>query len=223
MICPDCKKAINDQAKYCGYCGHDFSSPKAAASPPPRPPNEYNKQMSIFTVIALCGICLLFYVLASNFRLDTKQPPQPTPNEEPTLVPSTSTPSGMATETIRPTTTIQPMPNPLVFIDEYYGLINARRYESAWVFLSAGFLDRKSTATGKPFQFTDYAEYWNTVSSLDILEASVESSGPEAATVLAKFRYNMVNGSSNYYQHRFYLMINPSQNSWLIDNVDSWK
>ncbi len=73
------------------------------------------------------------------------------------------------------------------------------------IFYPPDFWIEKSAATGKPFQFTDYAEYWNTVSrSGDILEASVESSRTEAATVREDLRYNMVNGSSNYYQHRFY-------------------
>lgn len=117
-----------------------------------------------------------------------------------------------------------PLPDPIGFIYRYYNYINNRDYASAWSYLSVNYMDKMSNKVGHTFSYSnDYVSYWDTVAKIDILEVNLESINSQSAVLFFKLRWNMFDGSSLIYNHRFYLVRNSYTNSWLIDFVETWE
>ena len=116
------------------------------------------------------------------------------------------------------------LPDPLELIHTYTNAINTHDYAAAWASLSPSFIEKMSTQLGHPYTYTDdYVADWNTVSSLEILAASTESSDSKSASVLLKLRWNMTNGKTPVSSQRFQLIKTANSNTWLIDAIETLK
>jgi hypothetical protein len=120
------------------------------------------------------------------------------------------------------TPTIGSLSDPVQFLRAYYNLINNRIYEESWSWLSPDFISSKSKGLDHPFSYDiDYVPYWNTVASVEILQATTESSTAEYAQVLLQVRYSMLDGTNSMFNQRMFLVQSPSGRPWLIDSTDA--
>ena len=247
-ICPNCNKQVRLGAKFCGYCGHDLVP--AVDIPLPARTAVSQEQRSLILKIGLTLSVSLILCIATSIVIWIKTsgsmslPPMPTgmaggtsgqTNPKPTTqdIPDRTVVAPLPTIVIvpssPPTTEVPPptqlvMPDPIGFIYTYYNLINSRDYAAAWYCLSTNFIDGLGNKQGRPYDFAaDYVTYWDTVSRMDVLEASTEQVDSQSASLLLKLRWNMLRGEAPVYNHRFYLVKNPSSNSWLIDVTETWK
>ena len=116
------------------------------------------------------------------------------------------------------------LPDPLEFIHTYTNAINTHDYAAAWANLSPDFIEKMSAQLGHPYTYTeDYVADWNTVSSLEILAASTESSDSQSAVLLLKIHRTMTNGEAPVYNQRFHLVRAANINTWLIDAIETLK
>ncbi len=101
-------------------------------------------------------------------------------------------------------------------------MINNRIYQEAWSWLSADFISSRSKGLDHTFSYDlDYVPYWNTVASVEILQASTEFSTTDYAQVLLQVRYNMLNGTNSVFNQRMFLVKGPADRPWLIDSADA--
>ncbi len=190
-------------------------------------------QIVVFVILMVLLIPAIFYleILSSKNQIEI-QPPiisitftsfspivtiTPTPFQPSTSITFTSSPP-----IVNPIS--DPLPDPIGFIYRYYNYINNRDYASAWSYLSVNYIDKMSNKVGHSFSYSnDYVAYWDTVAKIDILEVNLESINSQSAVLFFKLRWNMFDGSSLVYNHRFYLVRNSYTNSWLIDFVETWE
>jgi hypothetical protein len=120
------------------------------------------------------------------------------------------------------TPTIGALSDPVQFLRAYYNLINNRIYQEAWSWLTTDFVSSKSKGLGHTFSYdVDYAPYWNTVASVEILQASTDSLTTGYAQVTMQIRYNMLDGTNSVFNQRFFLVQGPSGRPWSIDSSDA--
>jgi hypothetical protein len=130
------------------------------------------------------------------------------------------TPSGEPQETTHQAA----VHDPLELIHAYTNAINTRDYAAAWASLSPNFIEKMSTQLGHPYTYADdFVASWSTLASLEILEASAESSDAQSASVLLKLRWNMTSGKAPVSSQRFQLVRNANSNAWLIDAIETLK
>jgi hypothetical protein len=237
MICPNCKKQARPGARFCGFCG-------AILLPPPKIPSpdqainllpEIKKFKGLLLPVVILLIFCSAISLLIGFTIKDRAAPinsvgySETTNPEINMATASLQPAQQETATPFPIIISQPSPqnlypDPVTFIYTYYNYINNRDYASAWSHLSRNFIEQMGINVGHPYDFAnDYSAYWNTVARMDILAAGSESLDAANAVLRVNLRWNMNNGVSTDYNHRFYLVIEPASNSWLINYVETWK
>ncbi len=96
------------------------------------------------------------------------------------------------------------------FISEYYSLLNQRAYKTAWKKLTPIFQNKTGT-------YSDYVNWWNNVSRINIVQIKLIEQNNNAATIYAELQYVIKNENKvNSDESRFYLYWNNSQSHWQI-------
>jgi general secretion pathway protein A len=107
---------------------------------------------------------------------------------------------------------------PEQFIRTYYQAINQRQYTQTWAMLSTQF--KKTRLCCDPegnYQFNRYTEWWNTMEKVEVLIVKTLESDTHPVFVLSTVRYYKKNGSVIDETHRFSLIEDRTNQSWLIE------
>jgi len=113
---------------------------------------------------------------------------------------------------------LTPGPPPEQFIRTYYQAINQRQYTQTWAMLSTQF--KKTRLCCDPegnYQFNRYTEWWNTMEKVEVLVAKTLERDTHPVFVLSTVRYYKKNGSVIDETHRFSLIEDRANQSWLIE------
>jgi Putative metallopeptidase len=106
---------------------------------------------------------------------------------------------------------------PVESLRAYYSALNARQYAQTWRQLAPQF--HQAHFCCEPdgsLQFGRYRAWWEQVARVEVLDAHVQESQPQAVVVQATVRYVMRNGIVTEEQHRFRLIPEPTTQRWLI-------
>jgi hypothetical protein len=109
-------------------------------------------------------------------------------------------------------------PPPEQFIRTYYQAINQRQYTQTWAMLSTQF--KKTRLCCDPeghYQFNRYTAWWNTMEKVEVLGATTLERDTHPVFVLSTVRYYKKNGSVIDETHRFSLIEDRANQSWLIE------
>jgi hypothetical protein len=113
---------------------------------------------------------------------------------------------------------LTPDPPPEQFIRTYYQAINQRQYTRTWAMLSTQF--KKTRLCCDPagnYQFNRYTEWWNTMEKVEVLRVKTLERDSHPVFVLSTVRYYKKNGSVIDETHRFSLIEDRANQSWLIE------
>lgn len=99
------------------------------------------------------------------------------------------------------------------FIYNYFANINAGNYGLAWSLLT----DRFKTNVNHN-SYDDYANFWGSVSRLDITGVSIESQTGTNAVVTVGLVFNYRSGQVTTSSQRFYLFYDSARGTWLFDS-----
>jgi general secretion pathway protein A len=113
---------------------------------------------------------------------------------------------------------LPPGPPPEQFIRTYYQAINQRQYTQTWAMLSTHF--KKTRLCCDPegnYQFNRYTAWWNTMEKVEVLGAKTLERDTPPVLVLSTVRYYKKNGSVIDETHRFSLIADRANQSWLIE------
>ena len=106
--------------------------------------------------------------------------------------------------------------DPVEFINEYFSLINERRYDDAWARLSNRFVENFANRTGGG-GYNDYVEYWNTVNKVEIAFIEIQSQSDTQAIVYAEILFNYKAGNTEIGHIKYKLVKDTTGKSWLFD------
>jgi|CXWL01.1.fsa_nt_gi hypothetical protein len=138
------------------------------------------------------------------------------------VVPTNSIQNMAATSMVENTPTSQPTKisegytDPISFINEYFSLINERRYEDAWARLSNKFKENFANRTDGG-GYNDYVDYWNTVNKVEIAFIEIQSQSDTQAIVYAEILFNYKAGNTETGHIKYKLVKDTTGKSWLFD------
>jgi general secretion pathway protein A len=113
---------------------------------------------------------------------------------------------------------LTPSPPPEQFIRTYYQAINQRQYTQTWAMLSTAFKQTRLCCDPEGnYQFTRYTAWWNTMEKVEILGAKTLERDTHSVYVLSTVRYYQKNGRVIDETHRFSLIEDRANQSWLIE------
>ena len=113
--------------------------------------------------------------------------------------------------TSAPTPTI--LQTPEQFIYNYFANINAGNYTLTWSLLTDLF---KKNANNN--SYTNYTDFWTTVSRVDVFSVSIASQSGLNAVVNVNMTFNYVGGNVVPSVQKFTLVYDSSRGTWLVDS-----
>jgi hypothetical protein len=120
------------------------------------------------------------------------------------------------TPTSQPTKISEGYTDPISFINEYFSLINERRYDDAWARLSNKFKENFTNRTDGG-GYNEYVEYWNTVNKVEIAFIELQSQNDTEAIVYAEILFNYKTGNTETGHVKYKLVKDTTGKSWLFD------
>ena len=120
------------------------------------------------------------------------------------------------TPTSQPTETSETYTDPIVFITDYFSLINERRYDNAWAKLSTRFKENFTNRTDGG-GYNDYVAYWNTVEKVEIAFIEIQSQSDTEALIYAEILFNYKAGNTETGHIKYKLVKDVTGKSWLFD------
>jgi hypothetical protein len=101
-------------------------------------------------------------------------------------------------------------------IQDYYALINQRKYESAWSYLSPNFKARQEDNGG----YNSYVDWWNTIDAVTIKRIEVIEDVERQIHVRAELKYFKRNGEDASHVLQLSCIWDADLNRWSIDSAE---
>jgi hypothetical protein len=115
-----------------------------------------------------------------------------------------------------PITTSTPLPpitqTPEQFINSYFGSINAGNYSLTWSLLTDRFKAKMNSSS-----YSNYTNFWTSVSSVDVISVSLGSLNGGTSIVNVYMVFNYKSGVVTSSNEVFYLVYDWSRSTWLFD------
>ncbi|WNC52728.1 MULTISPECIES: protein kinase domain-containing protein [unclassified Thermosynechococcus] len=155
--------------------------------------------------------------LANSPTEVAETPDQSPPIESPLPTPETvSTPPPPASASERVLLDPELLPDPSLFVENYYALINAGNYEAAWHQLTSSF---QNDASAHPNGYGSYIDWWTKVQYVDVYSTEVVGLTSDRAVVDANLHYIM-NSGQDFYQTLRFTLVNVG-GEWLIQGTQA--
>ena len=143
--------------------------------------------------------------------------PTPTPTSTPTPTPTLEVP----TSTPIPSPTTRPpqveKPSPTEFVENYYGNINNRDFDSSWNQLSPSFQSNRKI---HPYGYNSYVGWWGgQVEQVEIDQVNLQKATSETATVDAQLKYVLKSGQVSPASVRLILVWNAADKKWAVTDA----
>ena len=183
------------------------------------------KKEVVIAIIGALGIIIAAIISYFGSIAQTRMPIEATETAEARLTAAAQlyglTPSGGSTD-FAPVTETSRVPqitetpsnyaDPKVFIQNYFALLNQRKYEDAWSKLSDQF--KANSGSGG---YEDYVAFWKTVDEIEIIKMEITSQSNTQVLVYVEINYRYTTGYTTT-GHTTYKLVKDSSNaSWLFD------
>jgi hypothetical protein len=121
---------------------------------------------------------------------------------------------GESATPLAPTDIPTQSPVPEEFVRQYFQLIEQRAYSQTWAMLTTHYRQQHNS-TG----FQPYVDFWNTVTSVSIVNAQTVSQNQQSAQMKAQVSFIFTNGKSSTQTITFSLVSDAANGGWLIDDT----
>jgi len=125
------------------------------------------------------------------------------------------TPTSEISTTLQPTETPSGYNDPALFVQEYFVLLNQRKYQEAWSKLSDKFID--NFAERGAGGYDEYVAFWDTVERVEIASIEIVSQTDSEALIYVEIIYSYKAGYSTTGHTTYKVVKNSSGVSWLFD------